>query len=108
MVIENLTVQPQEKVLAPEPKALDIVFRGSFEEVNDHFYEQEWSAGLPIVPPTMAKIQAFLRYTDRKPEETIGILLPENRAATGWRKAVNSAMDGQVGAQAWREKEVQR
>src|SRR3546814_9797231 len=59
MVIENLTVQPQEKVLAPEPKALDIVFRGSFEEVNDHFYEKEWSDGLPIVPPTMAKIQAF-------------------------------------------------
>src|SRR3546814_13540968 len=42
----------------------------------------------------MAKIQAFLRYTDRKPEETIGILLPENRAATVWATAVNGVMAG--------------
>src|SRR3546814_13029532 len=94
MVIENLTVQPQEKVLAPEPKALDIVFRGSFEEVNDHFYEKEWSDGLPIVPPTMAKIKAFLRYTDRTPEETIAILLPENHPATAWATAVHGDTPG--------------
>src|SRR3546814_20984102 len=73
---------------------LDIVFRGSFGEGNDQFYEKECSDGLPIVPPTMAKIQAFLRYTDRKPEETIGILLPENRAATVWATAVNGVMAG--------------
>jgi len=94
MVVENLTVQPEEKVLAPEPKALDIVFRGSFEEVNDFFYDKEWSDGLPIVPPTMAKIQEFLSYTDRRPTETIGILLPENRAATVWATAVNGVMAG--------------
>src|SRR3546814_15655802 len=94
MVIENLTVQPQEKVLAPEPKALDIVFRGSFEEVNDHFYEKEWSDGLPIVPPTMARIQAFLRYTDRKPAETIGIRRTDNRAAPAWAPARNGALGG--------------
>src|SRR3546814_17457849 len=94
MFIENLTVQPQEKVLAPEPKALDIVFRGSFEEVNDNFYEKEWSDGLPIVPPTMARIQAFLRYTDRKPEATIAILLPEHRPATVWAASETGRASG--------------
>ena len=57
MVIENLTVQPDEIVLEIEPKSHDIVFTGSFEEVNAHFYQNEWSDGLPFIPPTMEKIQ---------------------------------------------------
>lgn len=93
-VIDNLLSQPDEKVLPPEPAARDIVFRGSFEEVNAHFYEKEWSDGLPIVPPTVEKIQEFLSYTDRKPDELLGILLPENRAATVWATAVNGVMAG--------------
>jgi len=93
-VIQNLTVQPDEVVLADEPGARDIVFTGSFEEVNDYFYDREWSDGLPIVPPTMAKIQEFLSYTNRKPEESLGIVLPESRAVTVWSIAVNGVMAG--------------
>ena len=36
-----------------EPQPKDIVFTGTFEEVNDFYYAQEWSDGLPIVPPTI-------------------------------------------------------
>ncbi len=93
-VIDNLLAQPATQEMAPEPSAREIVFRGTFEEVNAHFYEREWSDGLPIVPPTMEKIQAFLSFTDRKPEESLGILLPENRAATIWSIAVNGVMAG--------------
>lgn len=93
-VIDNLTRQPGEKPLPPEPGARDIVFKGSFEEVNAHFYELEWSDGLPIVPPTIEKIERFLSHTDRKPEETLGIALPGNRAVTVWATAVNGVMAG--------------
>src|SRR5258708_1424420 len=93
-VIDNLLSQPDEKELPPEPSAREIVFRGTFEEVNAHFYEREWSDGLPIVPPTIEKIEAFLGFTDRAPEESLGILLPENRAATIWAVAVNGVMAG--------------
>jgi hypothetical protein len=93
-VIDNLLQQPVEHVLAPEPDAHDIVFSGTFEEVNAHFYEREWSDGLPIVPPTVAKIEEFLSFTDRVPDESLGILLPESRAATIWATAVNGVMAG--------------
>jgi hypothetical protein len=93
-VIENLLKQPTEHGLEPEPGARDIVFRGTFEEVNAHFYEREWSDGLPIVPPTVEKIEEFLSFTDRAPEESLGVLLPENRAATIWAVAANGVMAG--------------
>ena len=93
-VIENLLNQPAELRLEPEPVADDIVFRGTFEEVNAHFYEREWSDGLPIVPPTREKINEFLKFTDRRPDESLGILLPENRAATIWAVAANGVMAG--------------
>jgi hypothetical protein len=93
-VIDNLLRQPEETVLPPEPKAGEIVFRGTFEEVNEHFYEREWSDGLPIVPPTIEKIEEFLSYTDRKPQESLGIVLPESRAVTIWSIAANGVMAG--------------
>ncbi len=93
-VIANLTVQPDEVVLPDEPGSRDIAITGTFEEVNDFFYEREWSDGLPIVPPTIEKIQEFLSFTHRKPDETLGIVLPESRAVTIWSIAVNGVMAG--------------
>jgi hypothetical protein len=93
-VIDNLLAQPAVHEIASEPGAREIVFRGTFEEVNEYFYEREWSDGLPIVPPSLEKIEAFLSYTDRPPDESLGILLPENRAATVWAVAVNGVMAG--------------
>jgi len=93
-VMDNLLIQPDEVVLPPEPKARDIVFRGNFEEVNEYFNERDWSGGLPIVPPTIEKINEFLSYTDRKPDESLGIVLPESRAVTIWSLAVNGVMAG--------------
>ena len=93
-VIANLLTQPAEPAEVLEPSATEIVFHGTFEEVNAHFYEREWSDGLPIVPPTLEKIEEFLGYTDRAPEESLGTLLPESRAATIWAIAVNGVMAG--------------
>jgi len=93
-VIDNLLTQPVETELAAEPAARDIVLRGTFEDVNAQFYEHEWSDGLPIVPPTVEKIEEFLSFTHRDPEESLGILKPASRAATIWAVAVNGVMAG--------------
>jgi len=95
-VIKALTVQPHEAKIAPEsePKDTDVVFEGTFEEVNKFFYDNQWQEGIPIVPPTIEKVEEFLRFTDRSPTEVLGTLLPDSREATIWNIAVNGVMAG--------------
>ncbi|MFC2004450.1 hypothetical protein ACFLUK_02795 [Chloroflexota bacterium] len=93
-IIKGLTVKPEEAKSSPEPGPLDIVFKGTFEEVNRFFYENEWSDGLPIVLSTMEKVKEFLRYTDQPADEVISVLLPDKREATIWNVAVNGVMAG--------------
>src|SRR5262245_33337594 len=93
-VIDNLTVTPAARGDGAEPGEHDIVVRGGFREVNRYFEDHEYSDGLPIVPPTREAIEAFLRFTDRRPDEVLGVLLPDNREATVWSVAVNGVMAG--------------
>jgi hypothetical protein len=93
-IIKELTrtVTTVDAVVEPEPRA--IVFRGSLDEVNEYFLENRWSDGLPIVPPTIERVEAFLRFTDRNPDEVLGVLKPENREVSIWSVAVNGVMSG--------------
>ncbi|MDB5862713.1 MAG: hypothetical protein JWO70_519 [Betaproteobacteria bacterium] len=93
-VVRNLIGAPAEATEEAEPGARDIVFRGGFDEVNRYFYDNELSDGLPIVPPTRERVEAFLKHTGRSPDEVLGILLPDNRAASVWSIAVNGVMAG--------------
>jgi hypothetical protein len=94
-VIKGLTGETNGHASAePHPAPTDIVFSGSFEEVNRFFYENEWSDGLPIVPPTIEKVREFLRFTERAPDESLGAILPDNRSASIWSIAVNGVMAG--------------
>jgi hypothetical protein len=86
-------VKPAPKE-ADEPAPRDIVFRGDFDAVQEFFHRRLWSDGLPVVPPTLDRIQRFLAFTDRQPDEIIGVHLPENREATVWNTAVNGVMAG--------------
>lgn len=93
-VIKNLTMTPAPVGDSSEPGPRDIVVRGGFREVNRHFVANEYSDGLPVVPPTTAAVEEFLRFTDRDPDEILGVLLPDRRAATVWNVAVNGVMAG--------------
>lgn len=74
--------------------AREIVFTGTIEEVNRHFTEQRWSDGLPLVPPTIERVEEFLRFTDRAWDETVGVLPIAHRNTLVWQVAVNGAMAG--------------
>jgi len=93
-VVENLTVAPGAVAIAEDPAPRDVVFSGTIDEINRLFIENEWSDGLPIIPPTTERVEAFLGFTDRDPNEVLGILLPDSRAATVWSVAVNGVMAG--------------
>ena len=79
---------------AADAEPRDVVFRGTFDEVQDRFDELQWSDGLPVVPPTLERVERFLCYTDRDPDEVIGTLLPALREVSVWTVAVNGVMAG--------------
>jgi hypothetical protein len=71
-----------------------IVFEGSFDEINEHFKAQLWTDELPIIPPTVERIAAFLKHTQRAPDEQIAVLAQANLAATPRNIAANAVMAG--------------
>ena len=93
-LIAGLTVQPPEVASGGEPGPRDVVFEGSYDDIQEYFLEKEWSEGLPIVPPTVQRVERFLRFTERPAGEVLGRLLPENREATVWNVAVNGVLSG--------------
>jgi hypothetical protein len=93
-IVQALTVQPREEPLPPEWDIGQTMFKGTLEEVNEFFYRNGWSDGLPIVPPTLDRVKAFLKYTDHDPADVIGVIKPDHRQATVWSIAVNGVMSG--------------
>lgn len=81
-VIRALTSPAAKGIKPVEPEPRDIVFKGTLRQIDEYFYENMWTEGLPIIPPTIEEVESFLAFTDRSPDEVIGVLLPENRQAT--------------------------
>lgn len=93
-VVEALTGAGVSAQKAAEPAPADVVFEGTYDEVNRYYYENLWSDGLPIVPPTQDRIGQFLAFTDLPADEVLGNLLPDNRKATVRNVAINGVMAG--------------
>jgi hypothetical protein len=52
-------------------------------------YEQGWTDGLPIIPPTPERVERMLAAVGRDPAEVVAELAPRNGAATVERIAIN-------------------
>jgi hypothetical protein len=72
----------------------DRVFAGTVEGVNRYFTEQRWSDGLPIIPPTVERVEEFLKYTDEPWDRAVGVLPIAYRQTLVWHVAVNGVMSG--------------
>ena len=72
----------------------DDIFYGTYQEVNDHFSQMNWSDGLPIVPPVFERVSEFLQYADMQWDETVAVLPVAHRNTTVWHVAVNGVMAG--------------
>jgi hypothetical protein len=96
-IVENLTrstVADSSRSSAETRRAADIVCEGSFDEINDEFRRREWTDELPIIPPTIEKVEAFLKHTDRAPDERIAVLPQGNLQAVPRNIAANAVMAG--------------
>ena len=63
-------------------------------EAIEFFYQQGWSDGLPVVPPTPARVREFLEYSGNFPGDILGVIPARNRVITAEKVAINAVMAG--------------
>jgi len=98
-IVEALTkpITDEEMKLAEKAGSGDIrddVFYGTLDEIDTYFRKQNWTDGLPIVPPTFEKVNEFMKYTPYKYDETVAVLPIAHRDTKAWHVAVNAVMAG--------------
>jgi hypothetical protein len=96
-VVKGLTLSEPKQRAAAAPQSrnpADIVFTGSLYEVNEYFTHQEWTDGLPVFAPTLERVEEFLSYCERAPDEEIAILPASNLRAVPLNIAANAIMAG--------------
>jgi hypothetical protein len=64
------------------------------EEAIEFYFQRGWTDGLPIVPPTPARVEYMLTGTQRDPTEVIGLIPPNQGQATVEKVAINAVMAG--------------
>ena len=73
-------------------QASRFMLADSYVEINEHFHEQGWSDGLPIMPPTEEAVAAMVG--DRDPGEVMGVMPPVDGTVTVEKVAANAVMAG--------------
>ena len=64
------------------------------EEVNRLFEARGWTDGLPVVPPTLTRVEAMCATTARAPSDVLGEVEPLRGEATVEKIAANAVMAG--------------
>jgi len=67
---------------------------GAWDDEIEACFDRGWSDGLPVVPPTDARIIRMLSGTARKPDEVIGLVPPNLLPITVEKVAINAVMAG--------------
>jgi len=65
-----------------------------YHEWVEAAFERGWSDGLPVIPPTVDRVQQFVDYIGRKPEESLGDVPPKYGEATIEKLAIQCVMAG--------------
>jgi len=71
--------------------------RVELAEAEDEFeamWDRGWSDGLPLVPPTEARVARMLTGTTRAPDEVVAVVPPDLVECTVEKVAVNAVMAG--------------
>ncbi|MBM3660882.1 MAG: hypothetical protein FJW95_15470 [Actinobacteria bacterium] len=104
-VIEGLTTAPTAERVRPAFEHLTlcadetITYDGDdllacFDAMNAHFVANGWSDGMPLVPPTRAKVDAMVAASGRAADEVIGVFAPGMGIGTVEKIAANAVMAG--------------
>lgn len=71
-----------------------VRLEGDEETVYEYFLSKGWADGLPVIPPTIDRIEAFLRQINLASDEIIGVIPPQWAELTVEKLAVNAIMAG--------------
>jgi hypothetical protein len=66
----------------------------ALEDEIEAAYERGWSDGLPVVPPTPARVLRMLDGTSHAPDEVVAVVPPNLAEATVEKVAVNAVLAG--------------
>ena len=72
----------------------EVIYTGTFDEVQEFCQVNNWTDGLPVVPPTDAAVQEYLRFTPYAPDEILGVYALAYRECPVYTVAVNAVMAG--------------
>jgi hypothetical protein len=64
------------------------------EDEHEAMFERGWTDGLPVVPPTEARVMRMLGGTSRAPDEVVAVVPPDLVECTVEKVAVNAVMAG--------------
>jgi len=79
---------------AAEAQRVELAGDDEWGDLQRAMLERGWGDGLPLVPPTEARVRAMLRYAELPPGQVVGTLAPRMGAATTEIIAVNAVMAG--------------
>jgi hypothetical protein len=68
--------------------------RDPWSKTNELFYRRGWTDGLPIIPPTVGKVEEMLTHTGLSRHQVIAELDPLKGQATVEKIAINGVMAG--------------
>jgi len=66
----------------------------TLEDEWEAMYDRNWSDGLPVVPPTEARVLRMLEGTSRDPDEVVAVVPPNLVECTVEKIAINAVMAG--------------
>ena len=64
------------------------------EDEVEALFERGWTDGLPVVPPTEARVLRMLSGTTRRPDEVVAVVPPDLVPCTVEKAAVNAVLAG--------------
>jgi hypothetical protein len=64
------------------------------EDDAEAFFDRGWTDGLPVVPPTEARVLRMLGGTSRSPDDVVAVVPPDLVECTVEKVAVNAVMAG--------------
>ncbi len=77
-----------------ETPAASITVPAELAAFNDECERRNWSDGLPLIPPTVGRVEAMLAATACRRDEVVAYIAPGFGAATVERIAINAVMAG--------------
>jgi hypothetical protein len=86
---ENMVLESAPELMFEGTDLLD-----AFDTMQSSFVRNKWSDGLPLIPPTKAKVAAMIAASGRAGDEVVGLFAPGFGIGTVEKIAANAVMAG--------------